>query len=106
MRGVHPVAVLFERRARCVKRLRRPTQVARDERDLGLGDDAPCAGYGVFWTEGPRRTSHENLGSSKITELRHGDTSKRQRRRVIAQGNPVQRAEGITRRERVCCGRD
>ena len=48
MRGVHPVAVLFERRARCVKRLRRPAQVARDERDLGLGDDTPRAGHGLF----------------------------------------------------------
>ena len=48
MRGVHPVAVLFERRPRCVKRLRRPAQVARDERDLGLGDDTPRAGHGLF----------------------------------------------------------
>ena len=33
----------FERRPRRVERLRRPAQVARDERDLGLGDDAPRA---------------------------------------------------------------
>ena len=44
MRGVHPVAVLFERRPRRVERLRGPAQVARDERDLGLGDDAPARG--------------------------------------------------------------
>ena len=33
MRGVHPVAMRFERRPRRVERLRRPAQVARDQRD-------------------------------------------------------------------------
>src|SRR5919198_2244739 len=45
MRGVYAVAVLFERRPRPVERLRRPAQVAGDERDLGLGDDAPRTGH-------------------------------------------------------------
>ena len=48
MRGVHPVAVLFERCPRCVERLRRPAQVARDERDLGLGDDTPRGATASF----------------------------------------------------------
>ena len=56
MRGVGPVAVRFERRPRRVERLRGPAEVARDERDLGLGDDAPRAGHGLFRTEGARRT--------------------------------------------------
>ena len=59
MRGIDPVAVRFERRPRRVERLRRPAQVARDERDLGLGDDAPRAGHGLFRTEGARRASQE-----------------------------------------------
>ena len=50
MRGVHSVAVLFERRPRCVERFRRPAQVARDERDLGLGrrhtSRGPTASFG------------------------------------------------------------
>jgi hypothetical protein len=41
MRGIYAVAVRFERRPRCVERFRRPAQVARDECDLGLGDDTP-----------------------------------------------------------------
>jgi hypothetical protein len=106
MRGVHPVAVLFERRPRRVECLRRPAQVARDERDLGLGDDTPRLGHGLFRTEGARSTSHEGLRSNEITELRHRDASKRERRRVVAQGDPVQCAEGITRRERTRRGRD
>ena len=36
-----------------------PDQVARDERDLGFGDDAPRAGHGLFRTEGTRSTSQE-----------------------------------------------
>jgi hypothetical protein len=77
VRGVQPVAVLFERHPRCVERLRRPAQVAGDERDFGLGHDAPRAGHGFFWTEGARRTSQESLRSCEIAELRHRDASKR-----------------------------
>jgi hypothetical protein len=106
MRSVHPIAVLFERRPRRVERLRRPAQVARDKRDLGLGDDTPRAGHGLFRTEGARRTSHESFRANEIAELRHRDPSKRECGCVVAQGDPVQCAEGITRGERTCCGRD
>jgi len=99
MRGVDPVAVLFERHPRRVEHLRRPAQVARDERDLGLGDDAPRSGHGLFRTEGTRSTSQERLRSNEIAELRHRDASKRESRRVVAQGDPLQCAEGITRCE-------
>jgi hypothetical protein len=36
--GVRPVAALLERRPRRVERLRTKSKLARDERDLGLGD--------------------------------------------------------------------
>ena len=55
MRGVDPVAVRFERRPRRVERLGGPAEVARDERDLGLGDDAPRAGHRLSRAEGARR---------------------------------------------------
>ncbi len=84
MRGVHPVAVRFERRPRGVERLRGPAQVARGERDLGFGDDTPRAGHWLFRTEGARRTSHESLRSTEIAELRHRDASKRKRGRIVA----------------------
>jgi len=106
VRGVRPVGVGFERRPRRVERLRRPAQVAADEGDLGLGDDTPRAGHGLFRTEGARRTSQEGLRSNEIAELRHRDASKRKSRRVVAQGDPVQCPEGITRRERTRRGRD
>ena len=55
MRGIDAVAVRFERRPRRVERLRRPAEVARDQRDLGLGDDAARAGHRLLRTEGARR---------------------------------------------------
>src|SRR6185437_1678115 len=106
VRGVHPVAVRFERRARRVERLRRPGEVARGERDLGLGDDAPRTEHGLFRTERTRGTSQERLRPNEIAELRHRDASKRKCRCVVAQGDPLQRPEGITRGEGTRRGSD
>ena len=99
MRGIHAVAMRFERRPRRVERLRRPAQVARNERDLGLGDDAPGAGHRLFRTEGARRTAQESLRSNEIAELRHRDAAQRKGRRVVTQADPLQCAERIARRE-------
>jgi len=99
MRGIHPVAVFFERRPRRVERLRRPAQVARHERDLGLGDDTPRAGHGLSRTEGACRTLQKSLRAHEIAELRHRDTAKREGRRVTTQANPFQYAEEVTRGE-------
>jgi predicted dithiol-disulfide oxidoreductase (DUF899 family) len=100
MRSVHPVAAFFERRARGLKRLRRPAKVARDERDLGLSDNASRARHRLLWAERVGGTSQESLGPREIPELRHRDASKRESGRVIAQSDPLQRPEGITLRER------
>jgi hypothetical protein len=104
--GVRPVTVLFECRARCLKRFRGPTQVARDDRDLCLGDNTSGASHDLFRTEGARSASHECFGPWEITEPRHRDASKRKRRSVVAQGHPIQRSEGVTSRERTRCGCD
>ena len=106
MRGVDPVAVLFECRPRGVEGSRRPAEIARGERNLGLGDDAPRAGHGFLRPEGARRTSQERLRANEIAELRHRDASKRDSGRVATQGDPLQRAEGITGREGAGRGRD
>ena len=106
VRGVHPVAVLVERRPRRVEHPRRPAQVARGERDLGFGDDTPRPGDGVFRVEGARRAPEERLRRREVAELRHGDAPKRQSRRIVAQGHPVQGAEGVTRGESPGSGRN
>jgi hypothetical protein len=61
-----------------------PAQIARDERDLGFGDDTPRAGHGLFRAEGTRRPSQESLRSREIAELGHRDASKTQSGRVVA----------------------
>jgi hypothetical protein len=104
--GVRSVTLLFECRARCLERFRGPTQVTRDDRDLCLGDNASGASHDFFRTEGARSASHESFGSWEITEPRHRDASKRKRGSVVAQGDPIQRFEGVTHRERTRCGCD
>ena len=97
MRGVRPVAVPLERRPRRVERFGGPAQVARDECDLGLGNDAPRAGHRLFRAEGARRLSQQSLGPNELAELSHRDAAKRQRRRIVAQRDPLERAERIAR---------
>ena len=77
MRGIGAVAVPFERVMRRVERLYRPVEVARDERDLGLGDGASCAGDGLPRAEGAGRAAQQQLGAREIAELRHRDAAKR-----------------------------
>jgi hypothetical protein len=77
VRGVHPVAVLFKCCPCRIEPLRRPTQVARDERDFALGDHAPRAGHSLLGAEGASGTSQESFRSNEIAELRHRDASKR-----------------------------
>ena len=89
-----------KRGSRGRERLRGPAEVARDERDLGLGDDAARAGHGVLRLEGACRTAEEHLGAREIAELRHRDAAERERGRVVAEGDALQRAERIARRER------
>lgn len=95
MRRVHPVAMLFERGARRFKRLRRPAEIPRDQRDLGLSNDASCTGHGLFWAEGARGLLQKGPRPDEIAELSHRDAPERKSRRVVAQRNPVQCSEGI-----------
>ena len=94
MRGVCPVAMRFERRLRRAERLQGPAQIARDERDLGLGDDAARAGRRLVRAEGASRAAQQLLGAGEIAELRHRDAAQRERRRIVAQRDPLQRASG------------
>jgi len=97
--GVDAIAVLFERRARSVERPCGPAQIPRTERDLGLGNHAPCSGHDLSRAEGTHGATQENLCSNEIAELSHRDASKRESGRVVAQGDPLQCAQGITRSE-------
>ena len=96
----------FERRPRRVERLRGPGEVARGECDLSLGDDAPRAGHRLPRAEAARRAAQQSLCASEIAELRHRDAPQRERRRVVAQRDPFERAKGVTGCERTRGRRD
>jgi hypothetical protein len=97
--SIYRVAMCLQRRSRRVKRPRWPAQVARDERDLGLGNDAPRAVHSLFRPKGARGTPQERLRSNEIPQLRHCNASKRPSRRIVAQGNSLQGTERITSRK-------
>jgi predicted dithiol-disulfide oxidoreductase (DUF899 family) len=106
MGGIHAVAMRFERHPRRIECLCGPAQVARDERDLGLGDDASRAGDGLLRTESLRGAAQQRLCPNEITELGHRDASQRERGRVVPQGDALQCAEGITCRKGARSSRD
>src|SRR5258708_37418049 len=106
MRGIQTVAVLFERHSRRVERLRREAEVARGQRDLGLGHDTPSAGHGFFRTEGPRSAPQQFLRSRVFAELRHRDAAERERWRIVSQCYSLQSSESITVCERTYCRSD
>ena len=53
-----------------------------------------------------RRASQQRLRPREIAELGHGDAAKRERRRIVAQRDALQRAERIAGRERPGRSRD
>jgi hypothetical protein len=84
MRNVQIVAMRFERRPGCVERPGRPAQVARDECDLSLGDDAAGAGDQLFRTKRMSSTSQERFRPLEIAKLGHRDSTKRDRSGIAA----------------------
>jgi hypothetical protein len=87
-----------------MQRLRRPAKIARGKRDFGFCNDAPRACHGFFWTEGPLSRSQQRPRALEIAELCDCDTAKRERRRIVAQRDPLQRAKGITLDKSACRG--
>jgi hypothetical protein len=51
-------------------------------------------------TEGARGAAHQSLRARQVTKLRHRDAAQRERGRIVAQGDLVQGAEGVTRGKR------
>jgi hypothetical protein len=105
VRGVHMIAMRFERCPRRIERLRGPAEVTRGERDLRFRDDTTRTSHGLLRPEGTRGTSQQRLRSSEIAKLRHRNASKRERRCIFAQRDPLQCAERIARRQRARRGR-
>jgi hypothetical protein len=97
--GIHPVAMVFEHLARGIQRPCGPSQLACNERNLGLGDNTPCSRDDLLRTEGPSSPSQQTLRSTELSELRHCNPTQRESGRVIAQSDTLQRGQRITRRQ-------
>src|SRR5271166_2321135 len=91
--------MLFKRHPRRVQRLRGPAEIARDQRNLGLGNNTPRTSHSFFRAEGARGTSQENFRSNEVAKPRHRNASKRKCWRIVAQSDQIQCGNRITRRE-------
>ena len=95
MGGVHGIAVALQGLPRRVQRLGGGVQVAGGQRHLRLGHHAAGARHRFLCGEGPRRAPQQRPGAGQVAELRHGDAAQRQRRRVVAQRDMVQRPQRV-----------
>ena len=93
--GVHGVAVALQGFPGRVQRLGGGVQVAGGQGHLRFGHHAAGARHGFLCREGPRRASQQRPGEGQVAELRHGDAAQRQRRRIVAQRDMVQRPQRI-----------
>jgi hypothetical protein len=87
--------MLLEGGLRGIQSLRRPAEIAGSQRDLRLRHDASGTRYRLSWPKGTRSTSQECLRSRKIAQLSHRDASERQSGGIVAQGDPLEGAEGV-----------
>ena len=65
------------------------------QRHLGLGDDAARARQLLVGAEAARRAAQQLARARVLAELGHGDAAQRQRRRVVAQRDALERAERV-----------
>ena len=84
MRRIQAVSMSLENRPRASERPGRPGKVARDERDLGFGDDAARPRHCLSWTEGAGGHLEESPCANEITQLRHRDAAQRKRGPIVA----------------------
>ena len=76
-----------------IERFQGPTEIAADKGNLG-GD---AAGASDRFSRAKGGGPQQQPRSAEIAKLGHGNAAQRHCRRVIAQRDTVQRAEGITR---------
>jgi hypothetical protein len=94
------IAERVERPRGGVECARRLAQVARGERDLGLGDLAAGPGESLAGAEAARGAPQELARPLVVAELGHRDAAQGERRRVVAQRDALERTERITGRQR------
>ena len=98
--GVRAIAQRIERLRGRLERAHRPAQVTRGEGDLRLGDLAARLGEALAGAEAAGGAPEELARPVVVAELGHGAAAQGQGRRVVAQRDAIEGAEGITGRQR------
>lgn len=106
MRGVDPVAMIFQQDAGGIERFGGPAEIPRCQRNLGFCHDASCARHRFFRAERACGASHQRFRAPEVAKLRHCNAAQRERRRVVAQRDLLQCSKRIARRERTRGRRD
>jgi hypothetical protein len=106
LQRVGAIAARLERDRRRRQRTRRAAEVAHGQRHLGLRNDASSARQLLVGAEAAGGAPQELAGARVLAELRHGDAAQGQRRRVVAQGDPLESAERVAGSEGARGGRD
>jgi hypothetical protein len=91
---IRAIAQRIERPRGRVQRTHRRAQVARGEGDLRLGDLAARLGEAVAGAEGAGGAPEELARPVVVAELGHGDAAQGEGRRVVAQRDTLEGAEG------------
>ncbi len=106
VRRVGAIGVRLERGRSRSQRARRAAQIAHRERHLRLCDDAARTRQLLVRTEAARGAPQQLASARVLAELRHRDAAQRERRRIVAQRDALQRAERVTDHERARGGGD
>src|SRR5262245_11682254 len=99
MQCVAAIAMRFERGRRRGQRPRRAAEIAGGKRHLGFGDDAARPRQILVRAKATGGAAQQLAGARVLAELRHGDAAQGKRRRIVAQGDPLESTDCIAASE-------
>ena len=106
MGGIGAVAARRQHRPRRGEGAGRRAEVAADQRDLGLGEDAARPRRRLARAEAAGGAAQQRARPPEVAELRHRDAAQRQRRGVVAQRHALQRRQRVAGGQRTAGGGD
>ncbi len=95
LQRVGVIGVLFQRSLGRHQRARRSAEIAHRQRYFRFGDDTTGARPFLVRAEASRSLAQQLARTPMLAQLGHGNAAQRQRRRVVAQSDPLERAEGV-----------
>ena len=93
--GIGAIGARVERGRGLRQRARGTAKIAHGERHFGLGDDTAGTRQLLARTKTARGAPQQFAGARKLAQLGHRDAAQGERRRVVAQGDVLERAERV-----------